>query len=200
MIVDTDEKKIENTIESFKNAVFIEGDVTDNVTLLKAGIKQAKGLFLVTGDDNKNLVVTLTAKQLNPDIRVVARCNEIKNSEKMYRAGADAVVSPGYIGGLRMASEMIRPTVVSFLDIMLRDREKNLRVEEVLVPDPFVGKAMSALNLRRYSNTLLLAIKTIEDWIYNPPDNYIIKPESTLVVMTTPEGRNELERFFHTDI
>ena len=65
----------------------------------------------------------------------------------MRKAGADAVVSPGYIGGLRMASEMIRPTVVSFLDIMLRDRDSNLRVEEVAVPDSLAGKTISELNL-----------------------------------------------------
>jgi voltage-gated potassium channel len=164
---------------------------------MKAEIEKAKGLFAVTGDDNQNLVMSLTAKQLNPHLKVVARCNEIRNDEKMKRAGADAVVSPTSIGGLRMASEMLRPTVVSFLDIMLRDREKNLRVEEVVVPHLFVGKAISTLNLNRYAHTLLLAIKAGEDWIYNPPDVHVITPENTLVVMTTPEGRDELERFFH---
>jgi voltage-gated potassium channel len=94
-------------------------------TLLKAGIEKAKGLFAVTGDDNQNLVVSLTAKQLNPNLRVVAQCNEIKNSQKMRKAGADATVSTTSIGVLRMASEMVRPTVVSFLDTMLRDRERN---------------------------------------------------------------------------
>ena len=91
-----------------------------------------------------------------------------------------------------MASEMVRPTVVSFLDTMLRDREKNLRVEEVLVPDSFVGKPLSALNLKRYAHVLLLAVKTGEDWVYNPSENYVIAPENTLVFMTTPEGRDEL--------
>jgi voltage-gated potassium channel len=162
---------------------------------LKAGIEKAKGLFAVTGDDNQNLVVSLTAKQLNPNLRVVARCNEIKNSEKMKKAGADAIVSPTAIGGLRMASEMVRPTVVSFLDIMLRDREKSLRVEELPVPDSFVGKPVSALNLKRHADALLLAVKTGEDWVYNPSENYVITAENTLVFMTTPEGREGLARF-----
>jgi voltage-gated potassium channel len=195
VIVDADKKNIERSLESLQNEVFIEGDATDSVTLLKAGIEKAKGLFAVTGDDNQNLVVSLTAKQLNPNLRVVARCNEIKNSGKMKKAGADAVVSPTAIGGLRMASEMVRPSVVSFLDIMLRDREKNLRVEEFPVPDSFVGKPVSALNLKRYTHALLLAVKTGEDWVYNPSDNYIIAPENTLVFMTTPEGRGELAGF-----
>ena len=115
----------------------------------------------------------------------------------MRKAGADAVVSPNYIGGLRMASEMIRPTVVSFLDIMLRDREKNLRIEEVSVPHSFVGKTLSALNLKRFTHTLLLAVRAKEDWIYNPPDNYVITSKNTLVFITTPEERNALERYLH---
>ena len=192
VLVDADKKNIERCLELFKDEVLIEGDATDSETLLKAGIEKARGLFAVTGDDNQNLVVSLTAKQLNPNLRVVARCNEIRNSQKMSKAGADAIVSPTSIGGLRMASEMIRPTVVSFLDTMLRDREKGLRVEELPVPGSFVGKSLSALNLKRHTNALLLAVKTGEDWIYNPAENYVIAPESTFVFMTTPEGREEL--------
>ena len=192
VLIDTDKKNMEQCLTVFKVEVFIEGDATDSDTLLKAGIEKARGLFAVTGDDNQNLVVSLTAKQLNPKLRVVARCNEIKNSQKIRKAGADAIVSPTSIGGLRMASEMVRPTVVSFLDTMLRDREKNLRIEELPVPGSFVGKSLSALNLNRHANTLLLAIRTGEDWIYKPSENYVIAPASTLVFMTTPEGREEL--------
>lgn len=198
VLVDSDRRNIEKVMESFPDEIFIEGDATDNDTLLRAGIEKAAGLFAVTRDDNLNLVISLTAKQLNPKLRVVARCIEDKNSEKIKRAGADAVVSSGFIGGLRMASEMVRPTVVSFLDMMLRDREKNLRVEEFVVPNQFVGKAISTLNLKGYPHTLLLAAKAKEDWIYNPPDNHVIRPDDTLVFMTTPEGRGELERLFHT--
>jgi voltage-gated potassium channel len=198
VIVDIDKCKIDETLESFQGEVFVEGDATHDEILLKAGVEKAKGLFVVTGDDNQNLVVSLTAKQINPKLRVVARCNEIKNSEKLKKAGADAVVSPGFIGGLRMASEMIRPTVVSFLDIMLRDKEKNLRVEEVMVSDQFVGKTISALNLKKYPHTLLLAVRTKKDWIYNPSDNYVIQPQDSLVIMTTPEERSELEKSLHT--
>jgi len=93
---------------------------------------------------------------------------------------------------LRMASEMVRPTVVSFLDTMLRDKERNLRVEELPVPGLFIGKSLSALNLKRHAHALLLAVKTGEDWVYNPSESYVIAPESTLVFMTTPEGREEL--------
>ena len=194
VIVDISKDKINRNLETMPNEIFIEGDATDNDTLLKAGIERASGLFAVTGDDNQNVVICLTAKQLNRSVRIVAQCNEIKNLDKMTRAGADAVVSPGYISGLRMASEMIRPTVVDFLDKMLRGRDDKLRVEEVGMPSSLVGKALSALNLKKYPRTLLLAVKKGEKWVYNPSrDGYLIEPDNKLIIMTTPEERCDLE-------
>ena len=196
VIVDIDRERIDKTLETFHEELFIQGDATDSDTLLASGIKEAAGLFAVTGDDNMNLVISLTAKQLNPQIKVVARCRDLKNVEKMKKAGADAVVSPTFIGGLRMASEMVRSTAVSFLDTMLRDKEKNLRVEEMIVSESLAGRPISALNLREYPNILLLAVKTEGDWIYNPSADYTMKLWDTLIFMTTPEERDKLETIF----
>ncbi len=195
--VDVDKEVVEKALQSLPDQIVLEGDATNNDALIKAGIERAKGLFAVTGDDNQNLVISLTAKQVNPRVRVVARCTDIRNSEKVRRAGADAVVSPGFIGGLRMASEMIRPTVVSFLDMMLRETDKNLRVEEISLPDAFVGRPISALDLRRHPQTLVLAIKTEGGWVYNPPRDYVIRIADILVYISTPEGKDELERFLY---
>jgi voltage-gated potassium channel len=193
IIIDENKTNLDKSLEEMSDEVFIEGDATDNDTLLKAGIEKASGLFAVTGDDNQNLVICLTAKQLNNTVRVVAQCNETKNLDKMYRAGADAVVSPGYISGMRMASEMTRPIVVDFLDKMLRGRDENLRVEEIGISPSFTGKPLAALNLKKYPRTLLLAVKKGEDWVYNPSrEGYIIQPENKLIIMTTPEERNNL--------
>jgi len=195
VIIDINQEKIDKSLETMSNSIFLEGDATDNDTLIKAGIESASGLFAVTGDDNQNLVICLTAKQLNPRVRVVAQCNEMKNMEKMEKAGADSVVSPGYISGMRMASEMIRPTVVNFLDNMLRGKDESLRVEEVPMSPSLAGKALASLDLKKYPRTLLLAVKKGESWIYNPSrSDYIIEPENRLIVMTTPEERHTLEK------
>jgi len=195
VIIDSDRNKIDKNLTAMSAEIFIEGDATDNDILLKAGIEKAAGIFAVTGDDNQNLVIALTARQLNPSVRVVAQCNETKNMEKIRKAGADAVVSPGYISGMRMASEMVRPTVVTFLDKMLRGKEESLRVEEVPVPPALVGKPLSSLDWQRYPRTLLLAVKKGEDWVYNPSrHDYVIKPEDRLIVMTTSEERITLEK------
>ena len=86
-------------------------------------------------------MIVITAKQLKPELRVVARCTRNPQYRKMRKAGADAIVSPDFTGGMRIASAMIRPHVVSFLDEMLKS-EKNLRVEEVPVPAGFIPKPL----------------------------------------------------------
>ena len=196
VVVDSDKTRMGKVLNVFPDLLFVEGDATDNETLLSAGIKEAAGLFAVSGDDNQNLVVSLTAKQLHPGVKVVAKCDDLRNLEKMKKAGADAVVSPSFIGGLRIASEMIRPATVSFLDVMLRDREKNLRIEEVVVPPSFEGKPLGALNLRAFPSLLLLAIKTNGDWLYNPPRNHVLTGGNTLIVMITTDDRLRIERLF----
>jgi voltage-gated potassium channel len=194
VVIDIDRKNIEKGLHASPEKLFIEGDATDSDTLRQAGIMNAQGLFAVTGDDNDNLVISLTAKQLNPRIKIVACCTDVKNIDKIKKAGADAVISPAFIGGLRMASEMIRPTVVSFLDIMLRDKMKNLRIEEIAVAESYNGKPLSVLTLQKYPQTLLLAIKTRDDWIFNPPRDYVFTPGTTLIFMTTPEDRDALQK------
>jgi len=196
IIVDIDIKKNEKVLELFHEKVYIEGDPTDSDTLLKAGIMESRGLFAVSSDDNENLVISLTAKQLNPNIRVVARCHNPKNIEKMKKAGADAVVSTTFIGGLRMASEMVRPTVVSFLDIMLRDKEKNLRIEEIKIKDSTSGMTISELNLKRYHNMLLLAVRKENNWVFNPSDDFEVKTGNTLIFMCSSQEREDIEHFW----
>ncbi|RMD86923.1 MAG: TrkA family potassium uptake protein, partial [Calditrichaeota bacterium] len=155
----------------------------------------ARGIFAVTGDDNLNLVIALTAKQLQPEVKLVASCGELQNISKIKKAGADAVISPTYIGALRMASEMLRPTVVSFLDTMLRETDSNLRIEEIPI-GCMAGQTVQSLNLSRFEHTLLLAIKKPQGWLYNPPANYVVQPEEKLICMTTPEDRIKIEKEF----
>jgi voltage-gated potassium channel len=170
--------------------VCIEGDPTDNSTLTAAGVDRAAGLFAATDEDGLNLVIALTARQLSPAIRVVARCQDTKNAEKIKRAGADIVVSPTAIGGLRMASEMVRPAATTFLDVMMRDRGKNLRVEEI--PAGLAGRRLRDLNLSGFPQTLPLAVRAGDGWAYNPGPDHELTSDSVLIVMTTPDERQKV--------
>jgi voltage-gated potassium channel len=194
VVIDIHERRAEDDFDPARGQIFLRGDATNESTLLQAGIMKAKGVFATTGDDSLNLMISLTAKHLHPDVRVVARCGEPRNIDKMKKAGADSVISPAFIGALRMASDMIRPAVVSFLDTMLRDTEKNLRVEEIPVPARFIGQPLSALKLGHYPNTLVIAIKVADGWLYKPPAHYIFKLDNVLVIITNPEERLALEK------
>jgi voltage-gated potassium channel len=110
-------------------------------------------------------VISLTAKQLNPKIKVVSRCSSAKNIEKMEKVGADSVVTTASIGGLRMAS----------------------------VGGSVLGKTLSSLRLDHYPRTLVLAIKHGTDYLYNPPRNHRLKEGEILVIMTTPQERIQFE-------
>jgi len=192
VVVDTDLPHIERYLEKHPEQMYLHGDGTDNDILLAAGVHRARGVFAVASDDGQNLVISLSAKQLNPKLRVVARCHDVKNVEKTRRAGADEIVSPDFTGGLRIVSAMVRPNVVSFLDEMIKS-DNNLRMEEIIVPSGFSGKTLAMLNSnsREY---VVLAIRQNGQWVFNPPSHHIVHDGDVLMVMTTPHGRTRLEQ------
>lgn len=172
----------------------VVGDPTDDDVLRAAGIGRAQGLIACAESDNQNVVITLTARQLNPGIRIVARLQDVDQEAKIRKVGADAVVSPQHIGGLRLASELIRPTVVTFLDEMLRDRDRNLRVEEISIPEgaPTVGRRIRDLGLEKLPGILLLAIKDAEGWEYNPDRDHTVQAKTSLVFLGSPDDAKAL--------
>ena len=194
IILDTGEHKCKAILDRLSIKTYLVGDATEDQVLSQAGIEKAKGIFAATGDDNTNLVISLSAKYLNPKVKVVARCEEPGNVEKMKKAGADAVISPTTIGGFKMVSDMVRPTMGSLLEMLIRDKFKSARPEEISIPEQFVGKPLSSLNLKNYHDTVVIGIKTAADWVYNPPDDYTIVGKSTLLVLTTTEDRHALEK------
>jgi voltage-gated potassium channel len=194
--IDMDEQVMESLKAQNINVDMMTGDATENEILDKAMVHRAKGLFATTNSDNDNVVIALTAKQLNPSLRVISRCNDTKNIDKIKRAGADGVVALNYIGGLRMASEMIRPNVTSFLDKLLRETDSPLRVEEVHVPahSAYIGKRVGVIDFKDMGNTLLISARTEDgEWIYNPYPDTVLKSGMHLLMLTTPEQRQIIE-------
>lgn len=171
------------------------GDPSSDDVLQQAGIARCAGVIACSENTKDNLLITLAARQLNPHARIITRVADLNAEQKARNAGASAVVCPTFTGGMRLVSEMVRPTVVSFLDIMLRDRDKNLRVEEVPIGAgaTAVGTRIGDINFRQISNALLLACKVDDGkWVYNPPLEMEIMPGYTFIVMGSPEDVNTL--------
>ena len=180
----------------FPSVPVLHGDCSDDETLVKAGVQRAAGIVLCTDDDKNALVTTVLARQLNPKIRVVARATTERASARLRQAGADGVVSPAQIGGMRLASELVRPGVVGFLDQMLRDTNRNLRIEEVAVSgsSTLAGQAVSSLKLHEYgTGLLLLAMRTASgDYRFNPAADTRVEPGSHLITMGDPASMQHL--------
>jgi voltage-gated potassium channel len=191
VVIDVDEKIVEAHCERTGHHVFLTGDASDDDLLLRAGIKRCAGVFAVSGDDSKNLVICLSARQLNPAVRIVARVHNPRNAEKTRRAGADEIVSPDFTGGIHLASVMIRPHAVNFMEMMLHT-DNNLRVEEIIAPASF--KSCTVAELGRSRDWMLVAIRKGEKWDFNPPSDARIEPGLALISITSPAGRRALEK------
>jgi voltage-gated potassium channel len=183
--------------------LYVQDDPSEDAALIKAGIDRAKGIFPCLPTDEANLFVTITARSLNPRLRIVAEGIDPKSHQKMRKAGADGVVSPAFIGGMRMVSDMVRPAVVTFLDMMLRDREKGLRVEEVEVRQgsPLAGQTIQEARLAEKTGALLVAVRRAgsDDYEFNPPVDRRIKEADILIFMGNPEMASAIGRIAGRD-
>jgi voltage-gated potassium channel len=156
-------------------------------------VPRASGLIACISNDNDNLVITLSARLLAPKIRIVARCADEREQTKIRRAGADAVVLPNMIGGMRMVSEMVRPDVVTFIDEMLRDKERRLRVEEVQLAEgsPLIGTTIGLLHARKIKDFLVVALRRADGtWHYNPEEHEPLTLGMTIIFMGSPAARS----------
>ena len=173
-------------LERLGGIPYIVGDATDSVVLQQARIESARGLISSLPSDKDNLFIILTARELNPGLRIVSRVLAEESRHKLLKAGADAVVSANLIGGLRMASEMLRPHVVSFLDAMLRETSGTpMRVEEIQIPSssPWVGRTLEETGIREKVGVVVFALREAETgkYLFNPPSTFRLSAGDVLI-------------------
>jgi voltage-gated potassium channel len=191
VVVDSSAEAIANHEERTQHSLHVHGDSADDAVLINAGIERCAGVFAVTGDDSRNLVVSMSARALRPGARIVARVHDRRNVEKTRRAGADEIVSPDFTGGMRLASAMLRPHAVNFMDMMLRT-EENLRVEEIVAPPGFAGCEIGSIAKSR--DCLPVAIRDNRgNWRFNPEPAARIEAGQVIVAIVSPGGRRVIE-------
>ena len=198
LAIDVDEQKLKDLAAAFPGRGFgyLVGDATDDVVLGQANIGTARGVACALSGDKDNLYLVVATRWLNPTCRIIARCTELSHVDKLKRAGADAVVSPNFIGGMRMVSEMVRPAVVRFLDEMLRDKQATMRIEEItlVASSHLAGKSLRDADVHGRFGMNVLAVKAGEGapWEYNPPADRVLQGKMVLVVMGSTTQVREL--------
>ena len=191
------EKNME-TIERLNEDGYLhmKGDATQDETLLKAGIKRAKGLISVVTSDTENVYITLTARGLNPDLYILARSGEEGSDIKLKRAGANKVVSPYIIGGSRMAQSILRPNVVDFIEIATGSEHMDLQMEEISIPahSAFAGETLVSSGFRKETGVIIVGIKKSHGkMVFNPHSQARIEGGDTLIILGEPEAITKLE-------
>ena len=183
-VIDNDPETIQKIEE--EGIIYLKGDATQDKTLITAGINRAKGIVCALPTDAENLYVILTAKELNPDIYILSRSEEIESEHRLLRAGADRVISPYILGGTRMAMAITRPAMMDFIEISTRRQSLELRMDEIEICDgsPFINKSLEQSEIRQLYGLIIVAVKKdTGQMIFNPQANYVISTGDKLIAL-----------------
>jgi voltage-gated potassium channel len=179
-----------------ENWLVLAGDATQEQTLREARIDKARGLIAATTTDATNLYIVLTARGLNPQLKIIARASEDSAEKHLLTAGADAVVSPYSFAGQRIAQSLLRPHVVSFLDTATTHLGMDLEIGEIHITSSstFAGKTLESSRIRQERGVIVLAIKRREGMRFNPAPDERIEVDDCLIAMGEPAQLRQLEQ------
>lgn len=173
-------------VDADNDMIIVHGDATNDECLGKAGIERAKGLISVLSSDAQNLYVVLSARGLNPNLLIVARAGEDGSEQKLVRAGADRVVSPYHIGGLRVAHSVLKPAVVDFLEYVTSSGNLELQMEEIVVEEgsALENKTILEIEAGRELGVVVVAVKRKDSGMkFNPAHKTHVKAGDTLIAL-----------------
>lgn len=201
IVIEREEEVIKNLEKLFPKLLYVKGDADDDEVLKKAGVIKAYALATALPEDKDNLYVIVTARQMNPKLRIIAKCINLNSKSKFEKAGADKVVLPQLTGGIRLAAEMIRPSVVNFLDKMLSAREKAIHLEElqVMPGSDVCNKKLMNTSITEKTGLMVIAIlePNDDDFIYNPNKDACLLPYSVIVVIGTRQNIEKLKKMLN---
>jgi len=198
VVIEIDARVTAETYEFDPDALILEGDATHDDILVEARIGHARGLVCTLSQDTDNLFVCLTGRDLQPNLTIVSRAYDEDAASKLRKAGADHVISPNVTGGIRIASVLLRPEVVSFLDVVTRGEDLELLLEEIHVPEgsPLAGHSLAEAEIPRKTGLIVLAMRHGEGrehpFLYNPGPTEEIKAGARLIVLGGLEQMDSL--------
>lgn len=195
VVLDIDESKLEMARE--KGWYALKADATHEENLRACAVERAAGLVVSTSNDANNVYVTVTARSLNRNLRIIARANDPQSSGILYRVGADKVVNPLLAGASAMARAAVKPAVSDFLEIVHISRQFDLDFYSITLASdsPLVGVSLSESPLRSRYNVLVVAVKTRDQqMVYNPQGSHVFSEGDELVLLGPRAATPELRR------
>lgn len=206
VVIEQDPSQVEAFRELDPAGTVLAGNATMDRTLEEAGVERASGLISCLSHDTDNLFVCLSARHLNPDMVIVARAQDESTIPKMYRAGADHVVSPMVTGAIQMASVVLRPTVLSFLDVATQSSEISLRLEEATVgkKSRFAGGTLKSARIPQETGLLVVAVRKLNGdggkdqeagFLFNPSGDTTLEPGDEVIVLGRTDQVEDLRSY-----
>ena len=197
VVIEKDASVIQGESQEMKKRM-LEADATIDDNLKKAGISKASVIIITTSSDAANVFISLTARELKPDIKIIARASEKESESKLYRAGADFVIMPDDLGGLFMAQMITKPVVIEFLDLLTgRSRgEDKYHLESIHYADlkpKYKNKTLAQLDVKNLVGATVVAVKdNVKGMIPNPPDDTFIGENDTMVILCSEDNASNL--------
>lgn len=184
-----------------ENYLYLYGNASEDEVLIEAGVKKARGLVAVVASDADNVFITLTARQLNPNLFILARSTNESSERKLQQAGANKVISPYQMGAVRMVQAILRPAVVDFIEIAFHGKSMELQCEEFLVKpnSSLVGSSLQEAEIRKNLGVIIVAIKgTSGKMVFNPSRDVRINAGDTLITLGEKNDLIRLEKILQT--
>ncbi|XRO74593.1 potassium channel family protein [Methanocaldococcus sp. 28A] len=195
VVIDSDEKILEEALEKDPNLICIVGDATSDDILKKAKIEKAKGLISVVTSDAENVFITLSAKKLNPNIYVVAKAEKPSTLDKLIKAGADRAVCPYIVGGMEIARIALNPDVVEFIHSLVATEEDMEVRRYILKNKELDNKLLKDSKIREKTGATILAIKKGDRMITSPPPDTVINVGDIIYAFGTKEQLEKLKKY-----
>ncbi|NJB82516.1 potassium channel family protein [Wenyingzhuangia aestuarii] len=198
VVIEQKEEFIENPM--YQDVQFVKGDATSDLALKNAGIAKASHLIAALPSDANNVYIVLSSRQLNSKLNIVSRANDENATEKLKIAGANHVIMPDKLGGDHMASLLVTPDLVEFVNRINMEGDSNANLEEIGVdelPEEYMMKSIQDLDVRRNSGCNVIGFITSEDeYIVNPSSKMILEPHCKLIVLGRPEQIKKFKEIY----
>lgn len=202
VVIDSNEQIIEMIQDEHPNLYYIHGDATQDEVLSEAAIEKAKALITTFPNDADNLFVVLTARQMNPSIKIISRAYDVHSDIKLKRAGATNVIMPDKIGGQRMAKLVSQPDIIEFLEYIMLQDNKDVTIEELScekLASCFANKSIRELDIRNISGANIVGLRqAMGNYIINPSPDIILTSEDKLFVLGNSEQLIKLKQILLT--